>query len=960
VNLRHVLTGVALGLALVLAPAQAAPPAQPRAVTLAPPISTVMSSPAGNLAAHIGAQGTAVLPDGRFVTPAGHTVTTDLLPLDLAWAHDHRHLYLSSDGVNDNLADNKARERFLSVVDPTTLALRRVRDDTLSYGLVDSLDGKQLFVSEGRTGTIGVFNTATLTRTGQVTLGSKDYPWGLALHPGGRYMYAAGLRSDTLDVIDTTSKSEVKSVSTGEWPYGVLVSPDGRRAYVTNWGMFNPQGNDNPGTQIPNPPVDIPPTSGYNTPQSSSVWTYDLTDPASPTVINKTRIGRDLDGYRILSGSLPSSIALSPNGTTLAVTSSNDQLVAVLDAATGSLMRNIDLRLYPGAPKEGPTGVQPNALAWTPDGNTLFVAEGGLNAVAAVNVATGTVTGHIPTAWYPAAVQVSPDGGHLYIASAKGYGSGSGTTLGPAGSEARVAANLQKGTLQDVPLGCVDMTAATATVARDDGLVAGGPQGDTSVVPAAFGQGPSQKIKHVVFIEKENRTFDQILGDFPGAERDPSLADFGGAVTPNHHGIARTYGTGDNFYDFVVDSTGGHWVTGTGQDNEFDFKLDPTFKNGNLSGSDQLMGTAPENVPQNGFIWTNFFRAGISTRVYGEALYLTGGGPVTPALVTPDPNEPDLRAPTYGPQYNSFLAPIDPVVGYPTQIPSPTTFSDEKRADYYLNELSTRTDATMPQFSFLLLPNDHTGGSLTDESYVATNDHALGRIIDGLSKSAVWHDTAVFVVEDDTQGGEDHLDANRSLVLVASPYAKKGYVSHVHHSTYSMVKTMDLMLGAPPTSVQELSASTMADYFTGTPDNSSPYTTLARLVPNTAMPAISSDSPPELQQAGEMLANVTPGVDQDMSQALLTHLLHVSEVKLGLPQMVIASGPIVHTLVQAAPPPVGLSCPIQVPVVGSSLIGGGMPNTSTAPLSWMAMAVAVLVAVILALAPRRRRPSSAA
>ena len=960
-KLRHLLMGIALGLALVVAPVQAAPGARARlAVTLAPPIGAVMTSPAGNLPAHIGSEGTAVLPDGRFVTPAGHTVRTDLMPLNLAWSHDHRHLFLSSEGVNDNLADNKARERYLSIVDPTTLALRRVRDDALNYGLVDSLDGRSLYVSEGGTGSIGIFDTGSLARTGKISLGAKDYPWGLALHPAGRYLYAAGLRSDTLDVVDTSTKLQVASVPTGEWPYGVMLSPDGTRAYVTNWGMFNPQGNDNPGTQIPNPPVDVPPPTGYNTPQSSSVWTYDLSNPGSPAVIAKTRIGRDLDGFRILSGSLPSSIALSPDGKTLAVTSSNDQLVALLDAGTGALLRNIDMRLYPGAPKEGPTGVQPNALAWAPDGTTLYVAEGGLNAVAAVDVASGVIYGHIPTTWYPSAVQVSSDGQHLYIASAKGYGSGSGVTLGPPGSEARVAANLQRGTLQDVPLGCVDLQATTAVVAHDDGLVAGAATGDTSVVPAAFGQGPSQKIKHVVFIEKENRTFDQILGDLPGAERDPSLADFGGAVTPNHHAIARRYGTGDNFYDFVIDSVGGHWVVGTGQDNEWDFKLDPTFKNGNLSGSAQLMGTAPESVPQNGFIWTNYFRAGISTRVYGEALYLTGGGPVTPALVTPDPSEPDVRAPTYGVQYNSFLAPIDPVVGYPTQIPSPTTFSDEQRANYYVNELSTRTDLTMPQFSFLLLPNDHTGGSLTDESYVATNDHALGRIIEGLSKSAVWHDTAVFVVEDDTQGGEDHLDANRSLVLVAGPYAKRNYISHVHHSTYSMVKTMDLMLGAPPSSVQELAATSMADYFTSNPDNLTPaYPLQPRQVPNAAIPVVTAGSPPELVQAHEMLAHITPGVDQDMSQALLAHLLHVSEVKLGMPGMAAAVGPVVHTLTPAAPAPLSLACPPQLPGPGTASIGtGGTPGTSTANYGWPLTIAALLVALLAALLPRRRRPAS--
>jgi len=295
--------------------------------------------------------------------------------------------------------------------------------------------------------------------------------------------------------------------------------------------------------------------------------------------------------------------------------------VVLLDAATGAVVKSIDMHVF-GA--KGPTGAMPNGVAWSPDRLRLFVAEGGINAVAVVDPSGGGSLGYIPTGWYPAAVGVSHDGQHLYISSDKGLGEG------PNGADHRDGTNfssnkrLVQGLFQDVPLACLDLGALTSIVAQDNGLVVAPPAGDGSVIPTAFGQGPSSKIKHVVFILKENRSFDQVLGDltYPGGnpqvERDQRLNDLGGKISPNHHAIAQQYATGDDLYHVVLDSTDGHWVSGTGQENEFDLKVDPSEIHGTFHGGDQIAGTAPENEPIGGMVWYHYFRNNVSFRIYGE------------------------------------------------------------------------------------------------------------------------------------------------------------------------------------------------------------------------------------------------------------------------------------------------------------------------------------------------------
>ena len=927
-------------------------------------------TPGLHVATHINADGTAVLPDGRFVTPAGRTIRVDLIPLNAVVSHDRRRLYVSDEG-EDNLpggAGDGDYNRFISVVDTATMSRTRVADPALQAGLAESPDGRQVYDSEGSTDSMGVFGVTAsggLAKQATIPLRNHDFPWGMALSPDGHYAYVAAFMTNSVDVVDTRARALVGHVDTGEFPYSVAVSPDGRRVYVSNMGMYNTEAAfDKAG--LPPPPVATTPTTapGYNMPQSSSVWAYDVSDPTAPSVIAKTRIGRDVNGYDVLSGSLPGALALSPDGSRLAVTASNDDLVALLDARSGAILRTIDLRAIAG----GPTGDQPDAVAWSPDGGRLYVAEGGRNAVAVIDAVSGAVLGRIPTGWYPSAVTVSADGRLLYIASAKGLGTGPNGPLatGPTANNDHYPGyigSLLKGTVQQVDLSaCTDLGSMSAQVARNDGFAdaPADPQPGDAVVPTTYGT-PSPVIKHVVFILKENRTYDQILGDMAGSERDQSLATYSGKVTPNTHAAAIEFASADNFYTTSQSSTDGHFLYGTGQENEFDQKTVPSSQANAFQGSaGTIVNTSAENLPIGGFLWHNAARAGITTRIYGEADYLIGIGPND----TPVPAI-DATNPTGIGLLQNTVVSFSPT--YPTNLESGM---DEPRADDIQRELDAFDKAgSMPTLSYLALPDDHTDGitpgSPTPETFISQNDHAVGRIIDAYSQSSFWSDTAIFVTEDDTQGGQDHVDAQRTVLVAAGPYVRRGYVSHLHHSTASLLKTIDLLIGAPPTSLQELASTPMSDLFAPQPQLDPRFTAVSRQIGDSTNPSAASAANADLRAAALLQVAVPSGLDRggDLLPQVLA-LAHHGEALAG-DASVPATPPVTeHTLPagDVAVPDVSTSecrASATAAVDAESAFGAvhALPDTGAPPAPWSAIA-AVLVAVPALLRRARRRRSS--
>lgn len=881
-----------------------------QAGTSRPTMGTPMRSPAGLLATGPRANGTAVLPSGRFVTPVGTTIPVDLLPLNAFLSRDGKRLYVSSEGGDDDPRE-EGYNRFLTVIDTATLAKTRVRNDSLQYGIAESTDSREVYISEGATGKVRVLSVSgsTLKDTGKtIDLDSADFPWGMALHPAGRYLYVAGFSGNSMSVVDTQSKARVARLDVGHFPYTVAVSPDGKRAYLSNWGMYNADAND----ATRELPVEPPPLTeaGYNTSNSSSVWSFDLSDPANPKVDKKISIGSPVNGWDVLSGSLPSSMAVSPDGKTLAVSASNNDIVVLLDAVTGEVRRTISFRAVQG----GPTGSQPNAMAWSPKGEALFVAEGGRDAIAVVDPDSGSIRGRIPTGWYPAAVAISPDGNRMYVANAKGLGPGpngvevADTEKFDVGNVAYIG-NRIFGTVSviDLPGACGSLSELSRKVDENNGLVAASDV-KSGVIPAAYGQGPSEKIKHVVFILKENRTYDQVFGDLAGTERDERLAWYAEKVTPNHHAMARSFAHAQNFYDNGQDSYDGHFWIDTGQSNEFDQKVHVTAWNANKLEGNKFV-TAPENFPEEGAIWNNLARAGKTFRIYGEAVWLVG---VSPTILTPggtgDPGRPASLIPGIQHLYGNMS------LTYPTQVHDMAYEStDNDRADDFLRELELfNQTGQMPQFVFLWMTADHTHGAApgkpTPETMVADNDTALGRMVEGLSHSSFWDDMAIFITEDDPQDGQDHVDAHRTIQLVISPYAKHGYVSKVHYDNMSTLKTMDLILGVPPLSTHELTATAMNDLFQSTPQAEPRYTSLPSRITPEINPEPSQAANSKLRSAAELSLDLDLGIDEggEMLQEIL-RLRHEGALEAGNPNIPVLANVQEHHLASGDPVPASLT-----------------------------------------------------
>jgi hypothetical protein len=438
------------------------------------------------------------------------------------------------------------------------------------------------------------------------------------------------------------------------------------------------------------------------------------------------------------------------------------------------------------------------------------------------------------------------------------------------------------GVLTDVGLSdaCPELAQLSYDSDYDNGLTPptadSGSNGNGYVVPTTYGSGPSTKIKHVFLIIKENRSFDQIFGDStnPNVDTDGALLTYGDFDTPNVHELANEFALSDNFYATAETSTQGHNAIDETEDDEFVDKVTPSNYAGKFPyGS---FDTLPENIPESGFIWDNAARNGVHSTIYGEAEYVVGVGPTALGKSVVDNPVGEIVP---GVQENAFTT-FDPL--YPTQVdvqdaigpggdaegelPAPANdlynYNDESRAAEFA---SVDGQALVSQLNVMILFDDHTSGDIagaqTPENQVAENDHALGEVIDTITHSSYWPSTAVFVTEDDTQGGADHVDAHRTVAEVISPYAKRDYVSHVHTSFDSMDKTIDLLLGLPPNSLQEETSTSMADMFisSGQP-NDATYTTL----PNNTYPTANNPAPtnPALKDAAALAKTMPRGIDQ--------------------------------------------------------------------------------------------------
>ncbi|HMF76210.1 MAG TPA: alkaline phosphatase family protein [Bryobacteraceae bacterium] len=766
---------------------------------------------AQNTTASIGRQsdGSIILPNGQTITPTGTQVTVNDRPLGITVSPDNTTAVVVT-------ASNFKTEAIHFIDLATQTVVQTINGNTF-VGVAFSPDGKTLYVGGGTDNNVKVL---TLGPNHQWSLAhsvaiSGGAPSGLSLSPTGDKLYVALNKKEGLGIIDTKSLA-VTQVTTGAFPYTTVTSADGGKVYVSNWGGRLPEAGD--ATDGSNPVV-VDPATGIANNGTVSVY-----DTHAQAVVSTIQVGLH-----------PSAMALSPDGTRLYVANAESDSISIVSTGNNAVTDTIDLRPYSSAP----LGSVPNAIAVTKDGSTLYVANGGNNAVAVVqpDYRGVPVRGFIPAGWFPAAVALTKNEDRLLIGTAYGFGS-----IATAPSEATGRSyQYRDGEVSIVPLPVppAQLKSYTAQVTLNNATLGAGksPSFITpgSPVPAIAGQG--SPIKHVIFIIKENRTYDQVFGDIGFGDGDPALALFGASVTPNAHALASQYVLFDNYYAAGDQSSLGHqWCDEA-------WAADYSHKYGN--GRNDYAGTNPMAFAPTGFLWDNAQNNGhLTARIYGE---FTNQNKITPSKATWSQFYDAWLNHTALPGIvgNSSVKSAQRITahnfpGFQLQIP------DQVRADLFINDFK-QWDASksMPNLVVMLLPDDHTQGTSegypTPASMVADNDLAVGRIVDAVSHSSQWASTAIFVTEDDSQDGVDHVDGHRGPILVVSPYTRRsGAVDSTFYSTPNIFRTIEQILGLPPLNQYDKAAQTMAAAFSSVPDIT-PFEHVPNLTPlNDLNPSVAS------------------------------------------------------------------------------------------------------------------------
>ncbi|HVC93569.1 MAG TPA: bifunctional YncE family protein/alkaline phosphatase family protein [Pirellulales bacterium] len=783
-------------------------------------------TPAGNRArdddydrAQVGRRqdGKIVVPTNQVLSPFGRQVAFAGRPTDLALGPGGRFLaVLGRDSVS--VIDVEAGEVIQTVAHPSG-----------SYkGLVYSPDGCTLYASNAR-GTIGAFDVAQdgrLKLRHSVKLRAdrerNALPAGLAVSADGATLYAALNLNNTLAEIDPVQPRVKREFAVGSAPFDVVLV--GSKAYVSNWAGRHPGEGDRSGP------------SGVGT--RVRVDERQIASDGSVSVVD-LEAGREVK--QIVVGLHPSGLAASPDGRFVSVANANSDTVSVIDTRSDEVVETISTR-----PVEKLLfGSAPNALAFNGDGRKLFVANGTNNAVAVISFdpPRSELLGCFPTGWYPAGVVFDAARDALYVANIKGVGSRHAGWKGNRFVNKQVAFGYNShdylGTVSLVPPAAIaDLAGPTRAVLANNRETAAKsalapPRANAAPRPVPERHGEPSHFKHVLYVIKENRTYDQVLGDVERGEGDPALCIFGRDVTPNHHKLVDEFVLLDNFYCSGTLSADGHqWAMEAYVTDYIEKAYNGWPRSYPYDGGDALA------YASSGFLWDNALAHGRSLRVYGEFVDAT--------VRWKDP----LRkgAPQFLDCYHDFVdgtglievlakARIETISPHicPTAIGFPGTVPDIHRADQFIRELAEyERQGNLPNLLIVLLPNDHTDGTKpkmpTPRACVADNDLALGRVVEAVSHSRFWNEMCIFVVEDDPQAGFDHIDGHRTVAMVASPYTRRRVVDSTNYNQTSMVRTIELVLGLPPMNQLDASATPMGSCFTDAPDFT-PYDSVANLVP---------------------------------------------------------------------------------------------------------------------------------
>jgi YVTN family beta-propeller protein len=807
--------------------------------------------------------GTTILPNGRFLRPLGQHTPVAQWPHGLALSPDGEGLFVASAGVGQVVGNWRGETPSIAEVIP---AVGTGTQRSNGGAAVFSPDGRVLYWSSGDTGAVYVFDVASRAKVAEVPLNAQvdgrafhdSYAMDIQLSPDGRYLYCADVTNFRVVVVDTVARQVVGTVRVGRYPYALAVS--GQRVCVANIGMFeyspipapesegfDPRGLSFPAFGFPSSEArdgveaegrQIPGLGDPNVLESFSVWTLDASDPAHPRVTDRLKtgllVGAPADNGKTVGGSAPNFVVA--RGGSLWVSNGNNDTVERVDLATGRIVRKV--RLQPSPLTARLRGAGPSGMALSPDGRRLYVAESGINAIAVLDATRLRVLGHLPTAWYPYRVAASRDGKSLAVICFKGFGNGPN-----AGHDRPTDPFMgMRGVLTTLPVPAdADLPRHTATVRGCNGMQdrrAQRAELSSPVIPTVPGA-PSEQIKYVVFITKENHTYDTIFDHVPGANDDPSLLRWGYhqrlsssgqptledvAVMTNHNALARQFSVSDNFYMEPEASGVGHrWLVGVQPNNfcQMTYTLGWGFgASSSAPGRRASFGSngsiAPEDYPEAGSMWEHLASHGVPFRNYGEGFEFAGVG------------EGEGEWKTGAREVVNI--PMSKVLFDNTCREFPIfnmNIPDQYRADWFARDVTERFlsgKQPMPRFLNVAICNDHGTGPRPDRGYpyvaswMADNDLALGRIVDFLSHTPYWLNMAIFVTEDDAGGEPDHVDAQRSVLLVISPWARRGYVSHRHTTIPSMHRTLYQILGLPALNMFDALSNDFSDCFIAEPD----------------------------------------------------------------------------------------------------------------------------------------------
>jgi len=823
-----------------------------------------------------------VIPNGRIITPYGKSVEVAPHPYGLTLSPDGTVAVTANSGtapISISIIKNLSSENPTVLQIPPGASNDRGILASVFMGLAISPDNKIVYVSGGQANRIYLFSVDSGVKPDSIDCsvgasGEKTpdgYIGELKLSKDGRYLYAIDQTLFRLIVIDTKLRKIIASAKTGRYPFGVILSPNDQKVYVANVGMFEYSkigdleathaykkalafpafgfGTEamKKGSRIDS--LDIPGLGDPNVPESFSIWSYDVKDPATPSILAKVKtgalVGQPIEGIPAIGGSSPNSLAVTDRY--VFVSNGTNDNISVIDIVSDKLVTEIPLKLDPALKQF--RGVIPFGLTVSPDQRRLYVAESGVNAIGVVDIPTMKVIGHIPAGWFPAKLEVTPDGKSLVVSNAKGFGSGPNGGKGfKERSEGTYIGNLMKGSVSvmdipdDVKLASLTRQVISNNYKIEDYADVQKSRGNNPI--PIFGGEKSSPIKYLVFISKENRTYDEIFGQVKNGDGDSTIARYGSGATfsnrkktskvvnttvmPNHLKLAREFAISDNFYvDSDVSADGHRWLVNT-YPNEWVESTVPASYGGNRNynpkskapGSLGMNGAAgaiyPEDYNEAGSMWEHLDRNKVKFFNFGFSVMF----------------EPSFYEDSFK------LTGLKHFVNFPLPLPlfentSKTypTFNmaipDQFRVSQFKSEFTDKwikSNVEMPSLLTVIIPNDHGAEERTKagypfrESYMADNDLAIGRIIEFLSHTAYWKNMAIVITEDDAQNGIDHIDAHRSVLMVISPFVKRDYVSKVHYSFGSIFKTFWNVLGIPYLNQYDAAATDFADFFTSVPD----------------------------------------------------------------------------------------------------------------------------------------------